>query len=98
MELVEKQSREKQVLTIDYSSVLPSGVTVSSGVVEAVDGRGADVAATLLTSTTATTTSTTAKAVLQNGTNGERYKITMLATLSDGQVLEDDVFLLIKDV
>lgn len=91
----DKQVREKLVIAVDYSNELPSGVTVSSGVVEAKDSSG-NLAA-VLASATATTTSTTAKCTVQDGQSGGEYVVTFLTTLSDGQVWEDEVVMRVRN-
>lgn len=92
-----KQPAEKRTIAVEYLNELPSGVTVVSGTVAAVDGNGVDVASTVLTSTTATISGTQARAQVKAGTSGVDYKITFLTTLSNTDIWEDDILMQVRE-
>lgn len=85
MEIVTKTSGEKITLTIDFTDRLPTGATVSTATVAAVEYRQrTNVASTLLVSTTGTVTTPNVSFTVQNGTSKLDYLVTVLATLSTG--------------
>lgn len=90
-----KQSSEEYTIGVDFSAVgkLPSGVTISSGTVSAIDTwDGSSASLIVLGSTTATISSgNVAKVRVKGGVSGKVYKITFLLTLSDAGKLEEDL-------
>ena len=97
---IEKTTAEAYTFAIDYAGRLPSGASVSSGTVAAVDQDGNDESGggtPVIASTTATISGTEARVKVQNGTNGERYKLTFTTTLSTSDVLVDTVWMRVVD-
>ena len=91
MPLFSKQPPEQYTIGFDFAGKLPTGTSLASGSVAAVDAAGADVSATILGSTTAGISGTKGTVLVKAGTAGVRYKITFLMTLSNGDKLEEDV-------
>lgn len=82
---------------MDYTNKLPTGATVSSGTVAAVDlVDNSSASSTVLASTTATISGAQARVKVQAGTNGRSYIVTFTTTLSNGDILEDDVRMDVK--
>lgn len=93
----DKQPYEEFVFAVDFTPRLPTGATVASGTVTAIDETtGADASSTVLSGTATTTTTTVARKVVA-GTSGTRYKLTYRATLSSGDKLEQDVRMVVRD-
>ena len=94
---ITKQPGENYPFSVDYTGQLPTGATLSSAAVTVIQiDTGTNVTATLLASGTATISGNQAIVRLQSGTNGQAYRITFLATLSDTSILEDDVILRVQ--
>lgn len=92
----DKQPGESYPIAIEYENKLPSGTTLSSGAVSARLLPALTLDNSVLASTTATLDSTRLKVKVQAGTDGNNYKITFLATLSDSSVLEDDITMRVR--
>lgn len=98
METFVKQPSEKQTRAFDYSGKLSIGAaSISSATVSAIDtSDGTSVSGTVLTSTTAVVSGYQVRFTVQAGTDGKTYKISTLATLNTGDILEDDVLMKVK--
>lgn len=96
---IEEPSASKRAVTLNYAAQLPSGVTISSCTVTALD-MYANTSASILASSTATLTDSNTKASVrvQNATAGKKYKLTFTAVLSDGQQWVDYVQYNVKDI
>jgi hypothetical protein len=89
-----KQPAEQYAFGYDFVDELPTGVDVSSAVLSAIDlESGTDQTATILLSSTATIVGTQVLGRWRAGIAGRRYKIRVLATLSNGDIFEEDVIL-----
>jgi hypothetical protein len=98
LETVEKQPAENFPFAVNFSKSLPAGATLSSVALSAVNvADDSDATATVLTSSIGTVVGGSAVARLRAGDDGETYKVTYLATLSDGSVLEEDILLVATD-
>lgn len=93
----EKLAGEVFSIGVDFDGQLPSGTTVSSGVVAAYDKDDAVVSGDILVGTTATISGTIAKIKLASGNDAGRYKIRFAITLSNSDVLQEDTILLVKE-
>jgi len=89
----EKQPAESYTIAVEFAGKLPTGASLTSGTVSAIrlDTGAADNS--VLASTTATIVGTQARVKVQAGTSGLDYKLTFLATLSNGDVLEEDLIM-----
>lgn len=93
-----KQPSEKYKIAIEWNGKLPSGGTLSSCDVSAVDNSDqSDATGTVLVSPTGEISGTQSRAVVQAGTDGKTYKITFLVTLTDGSILEEDVLMQVTE-
>lgn len=91
---VNKQPNERLPLAFEFLDRLPLGGQLSSGIFNAIDiADDSDVTATMLPSPTGTVAGTQVRFNVIAGTDGHRYKITLLATLTDGSILEEDVII-----
>ncbi|BFU90161.1 MAG: hypothetical protein NTAFB01_13480 [Nitrospira sp.] len=97
MEQFEKQPAEAYTIAFEFSGKLPTGANLSSGTVSVVRLDTGATDNTVLASTTATIVGTQARVKVQSGTTGIDYKITFLVTLSNGDVLEEDVLMQVLD-
>lgn len=99
MEQFIKQPGESYFIGFDFTNRLPSGSSLSSGTVSAIDlYDGATVSSTVLASTSATIAGSTAKVKVQAGTHNRKYKITFSMTLSTSEVLQEDVIMQVQDL
>ena len=99
MEQFIKQPGESYFIGFDFVNRLPSGATLSSGTVAAIDLEDLSTQSTIvLASTTATISGTTAKVKVQAGTHDRKYKITFSVTLSSAEVLQEDVVMQVQDL
>lgn len=85
-----KQSSESRVYSMDFSANMQPAETVVS-----VDSFTVTPAG--LTYTSATPSGQTAVMRLSGGVSVTQYKVTLVVTTSEGNVLEDDGYLLVKD-
>lgn len=78
---------------------LPTGYTIDSGTLSAVDiSDNSDASSTVLASTTASVSGTKLTTTVQAGTSGSTYKITFSATLTpSGGPLNEDVYMVVDD-
>lgn len=97
MSVIEKTPNEKYTITVDFEDRLPTGATVSSGTVGAIDLSNGQSTEDVIGSTTATVTTTTAAVVLQAGTANKDYKITFTVTLSNSNILEEVIELRVRE-
>lgn len=95
----QKQPGEDYSIAIEFLDKLPTGRTLTSGTVAALDlGTGTSASATVLASTTATISGTQARVKVQAGTHGKDYKITFLCDLDNGETLEEDVIMKVREI
>ena len=81
--------------------VIPSGLSIASGTVSAIDltAANADATTTVLDSTTLTIVGSEARAFVKAGTNLHRYKITMVLLLTPGvptPTIEEDFIMIVQ--
>ncbi len=89
-----KQPSETYTIAMDFVGRIPPTVTISSDSVTAVDEDGSDASATVISSSTSS--GTEVQAVVQAGSTGTDYRITISATLSNSEVLEEDVLMRVR--
>lgn len=97
-----KQPDEKEIIAVDFSRRIPSGVTiVSQTVVSELFGNTADQIANMtgtpLSVSAITVVRKTVSCLISDGEDGFHYRVTFKITLSDGQVKEDEVFVDVKE-
>jgi hypothetical protein len=93
MKTFEKQPAEAYTIAFEFAGKLPSGANLSSGTVSAIRMDTGATDNSVLASTTATIVSTQARVKVQSGLTGVDYKITFLMTLSNGDLLEEDILM-----
>lgn len=93
-----KQPAETYIISVDMTGKLPTGATITSGAVAAFDPALIDVSATILQSTVATIVGDEARVRVLNGTHGTLYRIRFRLTLSDGDLLEEDVEMSVENL
>lgn len=87
-----KQPSEKYTIAIDYTDRLPVGRSLSSAAVSAIRiDTGADATSTVIDTPTATISGFQVQFTIKAGTSGIDYKLTVVATLDNGHILEDDL-------
>jgi hypothetical protein len=90
----EKQPSEQYPIAIDFEDRLPSGLSLISGQISAMDlYSGVDKSSEVLQSGIAVISGTLAIISIKAGANGNSYKISLQATLSDGSILEEDLIM-----
>jgi hypothetical protein len=94
----DKQSYEEHILTIDVSETLATGDTITAGSlsVKAYDSDEIDVTSTII-SGTPSFSGTDIQMELIAGTDGEDYNIRVRFTTTNGEKVEDDLTLRIRD-
>lgn len=91
-----KKPLESYPITLEYKERLPLGSVLSSGAVSAIDmASNTDQTATVLVSPTAAISGTQATFSVRGGTSGHSYRITVLATLSNGGPLQDEISMVV---
>ena len=99
METFTKQSAESYPVAIDFREKMPPGATLLSMSVSAIDtSTNADATGTVLQSATASISGNQATFKVQAGTDGHKYKISGLATLSNGGPLKEDLIMIVSDL
>ena len=86
-----KQPSETYTIAVDFVGALPVGETPFSGTVSARKYETGVTDNTVLSSTTATISGTQARIRVLGGTSGLVYRITFLVTLTNNDLLEEDV-------
>lgn len=92
----EKQPAEEKILSVDFTADLEDGATVSSHTATATDESGNDVTSTIIAVSTLSTP--VVSFTVQGGTDGQKYTVSIVATLSDGQEVEADVVVVVREV
>lgn len=98
MNTFSKQPSETYTIGIDFTGKLPTGATLSSGTVAAVDPAGVSASGTVLSSTSATIVANEARIKVLAGTHGYDYRIRFTCTLSNADILEEDVLMRVGNV
>lgn len=93
MKTFEKQPAENWTIAVEFVGKLPSGATLQSGTVSAIRLDTMATDNSVLASTTATIVGTQARVKVQAGLTGIDYKLTFLLTLSNADVLEEDLLM-----
>jgi hypothetical protein len=91
-----KQPGEKLHLAVDFTKGLATGDTVTSTYdIDVYDPLGADKTSTILSNGTKQLSGNVLSGLFVGGTNGYRYKIHFSMTTNNGELLEEDIYLLI---
>jgi hypothetical protein len=92
-----KQPSETYTIAVEFSGKLPSGASLSSGTVSATRMDTGATDNSVLASTSATISGTQARVRVKQGVSGVAYKITFVVTLSNTDILEEDVLMHVVD-
>lgn len=92
----QKQPDEMRILEIDCADALPTAVTISSVSVAVYDSDGNDVTTTLVDTSSVDGTDGVLVTV-KAGTDGENYDMKIKITLSNGEIVEDDLKIKVKE-
>jgi hypothetical protein len=99
--LLTKQPAERFPVALEFASRLPPGTSLSSAVASGYDLTALLADDTILVTTTPSITGTQALIVVQGGTTGHLYKVTIAVTLNTGTppyVLEEDFHLGVRAI
>ena len=94
----DKQSYEEHILTISAADTIASGDSITAGSLEvkAYDDTGTDVTSTIIAGTPSFS-GTNIQVELIAGTDVEDYDIRVRFTTANGEKIEDDLVLRIRD-
>jgi hypothetical protein len=95
-----KQPAEKRRFAMEFSSLLGSSETIStinSINSETINGDTSDLLITVPAIVDGFATDSRVQVWIQQGTSGLKYRIEILVTTSDGQILEGDGILKVTD-
>ena len=93
-----KYPNEKFEISMDFSSLLGGGETISTATVVAYDKDGTDVSTTLLDAATKTIDGSSVKIHVQSGTTDERYKVVFNIVTSVPQTFEEKSLCEVKEL
>lgn len=97
----EKQPSEQYPISLKYGNdSKPAGTTVTAVTVSAIDtSNNNNVSGAILVSTSGVVNSTGTKVTVRvkGGVKNRKYKLTFVATLNTGDVLEDELEILIRE-
>ena len=91
-----KQPDEIIPISVDYVLLLNDTETITSLSVGAVDASAVNVTSTIIYNSVIN--GDECRATVKSGTDGYRYKITFKATTSEGNIYEEDVFMVVSAI
>jgi len=92
MNTFSKQPAETYTIGIDFAGKLPAGATLANGTVTAMDAAGID-APGVISDASATIVGNEARIKVLAGLHGQDYRIRFRMTLSNADILEEDVLM-----
>jgi len=97
-----KQPAERFTIAVEFAQQLPTGASMTSGTIEATDPSGVDAVADVIVGGVAASASTIiigteSRATVYGGTHGLDYRLRFLVTLSNGNILEEDVLMRVEN-
>ncbi len=97
MRTFEKANVEEVTLGIDFTNRLGIAASVASGTVSAIlVSDSSDATSTVLDGTTATIVGKQAQFRVKAGTSGALYRVTLLATMGNSDIFQEQLDLVIK--
>lgn len=93
-----KQPSEDRLYEMDFAALLASGETISSVSSITQSARGNVQGSTSLSIGTGSASGSNVRFRISGGTDGEDYKITVVVTTSQGNTLEGDGWLYVRDL
>jgi hypothetical protein len=97
MNTFSKQPAETYTIRVDCTGKLPEATTLSTGTVALFNALGTDLSSTMLSNTIANIVDSEARVKVIGGTHGLEYRIRFLLTLSNADVLEEDVLMRVEN-
>jgi len=97
LEVLEKQPWEERIFNLDFRGKLASGVSLSSVVSITFESLALVSGSVDPTVTGEAVSGTQAQATYIGGTDGEEYKVTIRCTCSDGEKMEAEGILRVRD-
>lgn len=94
-EVFYKHSAADPIYPMDFNAELPSGATITSETVTAVDSAGVTATGTVLS--TVSESAGIVSVILQAGTDLQDYRITFTANFSDGQSIIKVLLMKVRD-
>lgn len=94
----EKQPDEQYFIAIEWQGKLPTGTALVSGAVAATRYPDLVTDNTVLASTVAIVSGTQSLVRVKLGEHGRDYRVTFLMTLSNGDILEEDVLMQVRQI
>jgi len=92
-----KQPYEEFQFPNEWAGKLPTGASLSTAALSAVDEDGNDASTLVLQSTTGTISGTQVIIGVKAGAAGKKYKITDRVVLSNADKLEDDIWMYVEE-
>jgi hypothetical protein len=92
-----KQPLEGYLIAIEWAGKLPTGASLVSGSVQATRYPDMVTDNSVITNTLASVSGTQSIIKVQAGLHGRDYRITFLITLSNGDLLEEDVLMQVRN-
>ncbi len=93
-----KRSNEKRLWPIDFTDSLEAGISVTSTwSILVFDNTGTDVSATMIDAGSKRLVGNLLEAIYQDGADGQRYRVVVSMTLTNGEVLEEVFYFDVRD-
>lgn len=97
-----KQPSERRKFGMEFASLMSTGTgevisSIDSVTSETISGGASDLTITLPSIVDGNATSSRVEFWIEDGTAGNKYRIEVLVTTSDGQILEGDGILKVTD-
>lgn len=96
METFDKQPAEAYLIAVEWAGKLPVGASLVSGTVEATRFPDLVVDNSVIANTLASVSGTQSIIKVQGGEHGRDYRITFMMSLSNGDLLEEDVLMQVR--
>jgi len=93
-----KQPAEQYLIAVEWAGKLPVGASLVSGTVEATRYPDLVVDNTVIANTLSSVSGTQSIIKVLNGTHGNDYRITFMMTLSNGDLLEEDILMQVREL
>lgn len=95
-----KQSFEAYTIEVDASGSLDAGDAIQSSnlTVKVFDAQGVDVSAAMVAPGTVVAIGRSMFARIQAGADGQEYKVEFRATSDNGEKVEKDIKLIVRDI
>ncbi len=96
METFDKQPAESYLIAVEWAGKLPLGAALVSGTVEATRFPDLVVDNSVISNVLASVSGTQSIIKVQAGEHGRDYRITFMMSLSNGDLLEEDVLMQVR--